>query len=72
MIYDFQARKTKKLKYLMQNLDHWTKYSGNAAVWTVLDMFEFFSKQKKNKPFDIEGSCGSKNGEKLTEFVFLT
>ena len=31
----------------MQNLDHQTKYSGTGAVWTVLDISEFFSKQKK-------------------------
>ena len=32
MVYDFQAKKKqKKLKYLMQNKDHETKYSGIAA-----------------------------------------
>ena len=35
MIYDFQVTKTRKnklMQYLMQNMDHETKYSGIAAV----------------------------------------
>ena len=44
MIYDFQARRNKKIKHLLQNLDQNTKYSGIAAAWTVLDVFEFSSK----------------------------
>ena len=32
MIYDFQARKTKKMKYLMQNKNDETKHSGMVVV----------------------------------------
>lgn len=48
MIYDIQARKTKKKRNEVfdAKLGSLNKYSGTVAAWMVLDMFQLSSTQK--------------------------
>ena len=63
LIYDFQSRKTKKTEVFDANFGSLNKIFG--FVW-------IFFKTKNSNFLTIRGSFGSKYGEKLIEFGFLT
>ena len=62
MIYDIQARKTKKKRNEVfdAKLGSLNKYSGTVAAWMVLDMFQLSSTQKVWPFWQSGGHVGQK------------